>query len=282
MPEETIDCAWVEDNIDAWALGALDAGEARAIERHIASCGNCTELAARARDAAAALALAVPLTSASETLKARVMASASVLSAPPHARPQPRRWLQASAATLVAAGIGVIAWGGYLQSQVGDLRDRNASIGVAATVQSGQFATMRTELVQASAATLNSSAAQDAVFDIVSQPDVRRTPLNGTASAPTASGRYVWSPTGDLGVFVASKLPSLEDGKSYCLWLVYDDAWVYGGLFNVDATGSGRLVVRDVGDVAAHARLRGFAVTIESSAGAKTHSAETVMQSRFN
>ena len=52
MPEETINCVWVDDNVDAWALGALDAGEARAIETHIASCGNCTDLAARAHDAA--------------------------------------------------------------------------------------------------------------------------------------------------------------------------------------------------------------------------------------
>ncbi len=282
MPDSDIVCTWVEENIDAWALGALDAVDARTIDTHIASCTGCAALAERAQDAAASLALAVPLTSASETLKARVMASASVLSAPANARPRPRRWLQASAATLVAAGIGVIAWGGYLQSQVGDLRDRNATIGVAATVQSSQFATMRTELVQASAATSNSSAAQDAVFDIVSQPDVRRTSLNGTASAPAAMGRYVWSPTGDVGAFVATKLPQLAEGKAYCLWLVYDDGWVYGGLFSPDAAGTGRLVVHDFADIAAHGRLRGFAVTIESSAGVKSHSADTVLQSPFN
>ena len=276
------DCEFVTQNIDAWALGALDAVEARAIESHIAGCADCAALAERARDAAASLALAVPLTSASETLKARVIAAASVLSDASPARPRSRRLWQASAAAVVAAGFGAIAWGGYLQSQVGDLKDRNAVIRVDATSQSSQFATMRTELVQASAVSAGSSAAQDAVFDIVSQPDVRRTPLTGTAAAPAASGRYVWSPTGSIGALVATKLPRLPEGKSYCLWLVYDDSWVVGGLFDIDSTGTGRLVVRD-GDIEdAHAQLRGFAVTVEASIGVKQHTGATVMQSPMN
>jgi anti-sigma factor RsiW len=47
------DCEAVRDDIDAWALGALDAEEARALEAHLASCDECRALADTAVESAA-------------------------------------------------------------------------------------------------------------------------------------------------------------------------------------------------------------------------------------
>lgn len=277
-----MDCETVTDNVDAWALGALDAADAIALESHIEGCAECALLADDARDAAAAFALAVPLVSASPALKARVMASASLVGAPVRHPVTSQRWWFGVAAAAVVAGVGAMAWGGYLQTQVNGLHDSEAQAHVAATAQSNQFATMRTELVQSSAQNVSLANNQDAVVDIVSQADVKRVPMSGTALAPDASGRYIWSRTGGLGALVVSNLPPLPEGKSYCMWVVYENTWTNGGLFSVDSTGAGRLIVRDIADGADHGTFHGFAVTIEPSTGVTKHTGATVLQSPIN
>jgi hypothetical protein len=281
-----IDCEAVREDIDAWALGALGDAESRAINAHIAGCAECALLADDARAAAAAFALAVPLVAADPSLKARVMAAATLVDTQ-HARTQRsqrvRRWWFTAAAAAFIFGIAAIAWGSYVQTQVNDLRDREASVGTDATAQSSQFATMHTELVQASERNVNLATNQDAVIDIVSQPDVQRLPMAGTTSAPSASGRYLWSRSAGMGALVASNLPPLPQGQSYCMWLVYANAWVNGGLFGVDDTGAGRLIVRDVADATAdQGAFKGFAVTVEPSAGGTKHTGVTVLQTATN
>jgi hypothetical protein len=275
-----LDCDGVEENIDAWALGALDVEESTALDAHVAGCAACRLLMDAASARAAAIAMAVPLVSASHQLKARVMAAASVMSdLPPRRAASGSRWWFAGAAAAVTFGLGALAWGGYLQTQVSDLHDREARIRTDATAQSSQFATMRTELVQASAKNVSLGSDQDAVLDIVSRPDLQRLPMSGTTAAPTASGRYIWSRSGGLGALVASNLPALADGRAYCLWVVYENAWIRGGTFGVDQTGSGRLIVHDLGNGQDHGAFRGFAVTIEPSTATTQHSGATVLQS---
>ena len=140
-----------------------------------------------------------------------------------------------------------LSWGVVLQRRVDRLGDRNVSIAIDATAQSDQLATVQTQLVQMTdfnTKLADAVGSQDAVLDIVSQPDVRRIPMNGTATAPTASGRYLWSETENLGALVATNLPSLPEGQAYQMWAVYPDRWVAGGTFATDAGGHGQLVVR--------------------------------------
>jgi anti-sigma factor RsiW len=278
-----IDCEAVRDGIDAWALGALDAAETRALESHLAGCAACTALADEARGAAGALALAVPLAPAPPSLKGRVMASAGLRTEVSAGRlSATRRWWGMAAAASIVIGAGVIAWGGYLQTRVNDLEDRDVRAQGAATAQSSQFATMRTELVQASAQNVSLASNQDAVLDIVSQADVQRLPMSGTSMAPSASGRYIWSRTGGLGALVASNLPPLPEGQSYSMWVVYENAWINGGSFTVDASGGGHLIVRDLADGQDHGAFRGFAVTVEPSTGATKRTGAMVLQTGLN
>jgi anti-sigma-K factor RskA len=268
-----MDCEAVRDNIDAWALGALEAGEARALEAHVAGCAACAALAGAAREGAASLALAVPLVSASPALKARVMASAPAFAGIPARAPSrmPRWWLAATAAAILV-GLGALGWGAYLQTRVNDLHNREARARVDATAQSGALATMRAGL----------AGNQDAVLEIVSQADVKRLPMSGTDAAPSAKGSYVWSRAGGLGALIATNLPPLPEGQSYCMWVVYQNAWVNGGLFTADETGTGRLIVRNLGDGQDRGAFRGFAVTVEPSTGTTKHTGATVLQSQLN
>ena len=176
-----------------------------------------------------------------------------------------------------------MSWGAVTQQRVSDLQSDNNRLVVAATSQTNQFGTVHAEVSMASAQNLALANQQDAMFEVVSQPDVKRIQLTGTSANPDATGRYVWSASTKLGVLVARDLPPLADGEKYCLWLVYETAWVSGGLFDVDDTGAGRLVVQDGDDGTAHGAFKGFAVTVEPAAttGA-THTGPTMMMANVD
>jgi hypothetical protein len=275
------DCDSIREDIDAWAIGALDADDARALDTHIAGCAACARLADAARDDAGALALAVPIVGGGPALKARIIASAAVLTEMPkrESRGSPRRWW-ASAAAAVIVGAGLLGWVAYLQSQVGDLKDRNAAVRADATAQAGRFATVTTELQAMASANGDLARTQDVMLELMSQPDVRGMDLAPAGDAPSATARYVWSRSSETGALVARDLPPLPEGQSYCMWLVYENAWVVGGIFRPDADGTGHLIVQNIdgGDDAGRGRFRGFAVTIEPSTGAQRHTGPTILQ----
>ncbi len=247
-----MDCQAARDDIDAYAIGALDAEEALALEAHLRACDDCSALLDRALDAAASLALSAPLVAGGGALRARVLASAAVLSGGPPSAP---RWWGAAAAALIMLSAGAMAWSGYLQKRVNDLERAN-------------------DRVQASA------AAQDELVDIALQPDVARVTMNGAGPAPSASGGYLWSPAREVGALVASGLPPLAEGQSYQMWIVYKDRWVSGGTFTVDASGHGRLVVKpgDAGKPDSAPPLW-FCVTVEPAGGSAKHTGAMVLRS---
>jgi len=278
-----VECEGFREDIDAWALGALEADEASQLERHLAACDECSRLAEGAREAAGSLALAVPLQAASSSLKAKVMAGAAVLA---EERPQRRRgwrYWPAAAAAGIALGAGLVAWGAYMQTEVNDLRDENARIEAGATEQSERLATASSRIVQMTAARREDLLAADAVTEIVTQDDVARLAMSGTSAAPEATGRYVWSCTAEMGALVVRDLPPLTEGTRYCLWLVYEHDWVLGGQFDVDADGDGRLIVTDLEiDADETGRLEGFAVSVEPAGEVTKHTGETVLRATLD
>lgn len=276
-----MDCETAREHMDAAALGALDAEEARAFSAHVASCTECTRLLDSAREAASSLGLAVPLHGASATLKSRVMASAGVLT--DMARGRAPRWWQAAVAAALIVGVGAVAWGAMTQRRVDDLESRNASISADATAASRQLAVVNARLVEASSATNtleDTVSSQQAVLDVVMLPDLQNTELIGTVMAPYAKGRCLWSRQQALGAFLAEDLPPPPAGWSYQMWIVYEDLWLRGGSFDVDDDGRGRLIVRrpeaDTGDLGAFV---GFAVTMERSQAPSQPGTQLVLHS---
>jgi len=238
-----IDCMAAREDIDAHAIGALDAAEASALEAHLAGCPGCAQLAAEARDGVFALALTVPLASGGQALKARVLASAAVLDDVSGGR---RRsfWWQAAAAALVLVSLGGLSWGVVLQRRLASVRHE-----------------------------------RDLVLSIASRPDLVRLQMTGTSAAPSASGQYLWSSTEARGALVAENLPPLPEGKTYQLWAVYPDKWVSGGRLPIDAEGNGSVIVRFSGDAPGGKPLW-FCVTVEPVPDGARHSDAMVLRSQ--
>lgn len=271
------DCAAVREDIDAWALGALDAEETRALEAHLETCAGCRALADAAVESAASLGLAVPMHAASATLKSRIMASAAVLT--DIRRPRRTRWWAAAVAALVVGVVGAGSWAVVTQSRVDDLEGQNATLSAGATAQARAFGEVSALEAQHS----DTIATQDAMLEIVLQPDAQRTDLVGTEKAPGATGRCVWSQARESGALLVDGLPQPREGAVYTMWIVYERKWLEAGDFTVDDDGDGRLVMDAWGDDGGDwGAFEGFAVTTEPATGASGDHGEPVMRSVFS
>jgi len=275
-----MNCEAAREQLDAWALGALDVYDARSLESHLADCLDCAPLAAAAREHAAMIAMAVPLAAASSTLKARVMASARALS--DTGRGRRGDWWRAGAAAAAVISIAAVSWGAVMQLQADDLRDGRSALAAGATAQSTDLAAVHTQVVELAIERNDldeTIETQNAILEVALRQDVEWTVLEGTEFAPGASARCAWSRTLGLGALIAENLPLPPSGKAYHMWLVYESGWVNAGRFIVDSEGRGRLVVRRVWSEESPGKLAGFAVTMEDAAEPTRPSDQLVLTS---
>jgi anti-sigma-K factor RskA len=276
-----MNCEEAQELLDAYSLGALEKSEARRVEKHLARCADCRLLHLQAAETAALLALAAPLRRASPTLRLRLRQRVAPR---PALRwfPAPRLSWAAAAAALAVVSLGALSWGGFLQTQVNDLKadsDRYAVL-YNELQQSGQTvdvlqkalteAAFRQENIQ------NSIQEQDQAMRVVALSGGGSENLVGTAPASSASGRYLWSDEENLGVLFLVNLPQLSEDQVYQLWLLREgDTPVSGGIFSAQADGSARLLVK-AGDLGA--TLTGMAITVEPAGGSATPTGDIVLQ----
>ena len=186
------------------ALGAAEPSEIARVEAHAADCPVCREELAGLREAAGALAVAVPQEEAPPALKGSIMeivrAEAAERAAreepapPPAARPRRGRWLPGlrpwpAVAALAAVAALLLAWN--IALQVGGDGGGGAEV-----------------------ATL---------------------PVAGTAAAPGVTGRLIYVPGEDTAVMRLERLPPLDPGDAYQLWVLRDGRARSAGL--LEATG---------------------------------------------
>jgi anti-sigma-K factor RskA len=204
--------------LEAYALGAVAPEEGAHIEEHLADCLACWEHLSQCQQAAALLALAVPLEEPCEGLRQRIIAQAQ-REAEPAAEPSPtgRGWrlprLLAVGATAVAvAAVGALSWSlvetHNLRSDYNDIQQQAAI--------TGQRANIASQLVS-----------------IMSRPDVEKQVMvaSGIAVAAGASCYYAWTSAGKLGALVCHDLPEPPEHKVYQIWLSGGQGLVSGGTF---------------------------------------------------
>ena len=215
-----ISCEEVRDALDAYALGAADAADSRAIEEHVADCVRCWEELSRAQRTAALVALSAPVTQAPEGLAARIMEAAgrecSVERPKAGAGPALGRlrlgWPAAAGALGIAAA-AALAFASFLQIQMNDLRNDKDELAL-------QLASTR-DTVEEQARVITISAAsdtQDMVMEAVAAPE-------------GAWGEYFWSRSAGGGFIVCHDMPALPEGEVYQAWFEVDGKQVPAGTF---------------------------------------------------
>ena len=156
---------------------------------------------------------------------------------PPAARRHPRIWLPLSLAALLALfAIGL--W--RTRAQISERDTQIAALEQQLTQQKQEIAWLR-------------------------DPSVQLALLSGVNPAPDAKGKMVWNPTVSRGIFYASSLPDLSEGKDYQLWVIGNAGPVSAGVFSPNQQGNAVITISRIEGTAQGALQ--FAVTIEPRGG---------------
>jgi anti-sigma-K factor RskA len=198
----------VLDSLPAYALGSLDAHEARRIEEHLSSCSICRDESNSLRTVAEQLSFAAPIAAPSPDLKERLMQRVRTAREEQRvpAQTAKRPWLErllpvwglASLCLLIGlAGSNLVLWQRLNQLQIG-----TTSLGM------------------------------------------RAVPLSAPVTGSTATGFVLISADGEDGALIVDGLPPLEEGQEYQLWLIRDGQRISGAVFSTDENNYGGTRIR--------------------------------------
>jgi anti-sigma-K factor RskA len=242
-------CDDLREDLEAYALGALEAAESRRIELHIAECEECAEIVHDYQHAVAHLSVAVPLFHASPRLKTRVMGGVSMntVSIPPILR---SGWVMATAAAvLIGIAIGGAVWASIVSSEVGRLKEQNERLIAITDLDASQRAAILQVQTQLSTArneqerlstTLDEYAT---LVQIALDPDLVPTQLEGTPLANASSCSYVWSVKQSIGALTCKNMPSTSFDTVYELWAQKGNDTLPLGTFAPRGDGTASLLV---------------------------------------
>jgi anti-sigma-K factor RskA len=222
------------EDLGAYVLGVLPAGDRAALEAHLSGCAACTAELRRLAPVPAALARSVPQVDPPAALRARVLSSvASVhgdVARPDAAAPAVRRgspalmWLPVAASLLLAVVSSAYAW--RLSGRMADLERGLADANARALAGEARLVEVRRTV----------DDAQSAVT-ILTSDDVVRVTLAGLPTAPGATARaFVSASRGVL--FTGAGLPPPPSGRVYQLWVVTPQQQaISAGLVTADSAG---------------------------------------------
>jgi len=201
----------IEGLMPAYALGAVDPDESRAVEAHLRACATCRDLLTEYRDLSGDLLFAAPPMAAPAGITERMRQRL----APVRHEAAPRAWwtrlrgaflVPALAAAVLLLLVTNLYWFGRMNRL-----DRQV-----------------TEQASLVASLANAPA----------------TALRAEASAPYAQGVVYKSNSGQAALLCVYGMPALPSDKSYQLWLIKDGKRESGGVFQVSEGGFGFLMVK--------------------------------------
>ena len=188
----------VLESLPAYALGSLDASEAKMVAQHLAGCHICRSELQVFQEVAGQIALTAPQTELSGDLKPRLMERIHSLN---QRQSRPERWRFTRQLIPIGAMVGLVL--------------------IATLAVSNLLLWNRLNQLEVLAGPLG----------------MRAIALQNTDAAPTASGFVVIGADGDNGVLVVDELPALDSQREYQLWLVRNGSNTSGAVFSVDESG---------------------------------------------
>jgi len=106
------------------------------------------------------------------------------------------------------------------------------------------------------------------------QTSLRTVLLQGTDTAPNATGLLVISLDGSHGTIVVDHLPVLSESQQYQLWLIRDGKRTSGGVFSVDEKGYKGMYIKSPEPLSSYT---GVGITIEPAGGSPGPTGEKVL-----
>ncbi|MFZ2022094.1 MAG: anti-sigma factor [Terracidiphilus sp.] len=232
------------EDLDLYALGALDGGEKQALEAHLRDCPACRQQLAAARQRTALIGLAAPPVAPRSQVKSALMDKVRAekrpvsQSSPSKTR---KRW-----GLRFSLGFGLAT----------------AVLAFATYELAKQDLDRARQLKQLQAQLSQNEAALQAMGQVTGAPDSAQITLLQQPGGPPGQAHVTYNARLGLGVYSGQIAPA-PAGKSYQLWLVpASGAPVNAGLVGANQ-GNGAVVMRLTPGLAAKA----FAVTLEPQGG---------------
>jgi anti-sigma-K factor RskA len=242
----------VAEQLDLYALGALEGEERREVELHLASCADCTGTLAETRGVLALLSFTVPPAVPPDRVKQQLFERIRRESVAPAPKKQSLRpntemrsiswWNRIWAPAAVAfAALAVFLWVSNNR-----LADEIVSLRKAAIEQKAQLEHFR------------------AVSQMVLSPDTVSVNLASVRPDFAGGGRVLYNARRGALVYSGS-VPPLAAGKAYELWVVPQAGKpIPAGLLSVSASGEGSVVLPQI---PAGVAFKAFAITLEPAGG---------------
>jgi anti-sigma-K factor RskA len=231
------------EQADEYAIGALEPEMERLVTLHCAECVSCREIVFESERVAANLAMTVPLRPAPRHLKKKVRVRAGIDR--PGLLHYAVRFGQA-AAVFAAVAIAVAALTGMvsMRGQVNELRQANDQL-------DRQIRDVASQEVEIFALSVRLAEAERRAADLEALAETDRellaamlSPDSDVAEVVTlpqgrgSIGRLVWEEDQNRLWFVARKLPPLEEGQTYQLWVDTGEETISFGTFRPDESGT--------------------------------------------
>ena len=243
-----------EDDLEAYALGALDGAAALEVESHLSHCFHCSRTLAALETAAAALALAVPQQRPPAGLQAGLMAQLppsdqAAMEQRPAAAPAGRaalsNYLMPLAAVLVIGLFAAALLLNFLNAnRLNDLQQESAAAAARLNqLESGQAAA-DTRLEQLTAGTAHADTALKhlmAADYLMAQQSTQPLPLQPTSGDSQSEGLLLVTQDGRRAVLMLANTARESPARSYRVWLARNGQQVPMGTINVDAAGWGTM-----------------------------------------
>jgi hypothetical protein len=260
-----------KEMLAAEALGALDAGDAIALEAHLQSCSECSSQRSEWENTAASLAFAAlgaKTLEPSPQLRSKILEAvrndAAVVTqakttdgdrAPasnviPLSHGRLRTWTAAQAWGAIAAGLVFV----ILFASLFILWNQNRAA--------------RRELARLSEQVRDAQeqvSRQREAIEIMAAPGTRMSELSGTSVMPDAHAMLAYDKSG-RAILMAKGLPPAPAGKAYQLWFIADGRPMPGKVFTTDE--SGTATMNDQVPVEAR-NAATFAITLEPENGVR-------------
>ena len=217
MSTEQMDCEQVAEILDAYSLGASEPDEARGLESHVSDCVRCWEQLSEAQQAAAMLALAVPMEAAPVTLEDRIMREAVRQSRPASGLFDRFRvgW-PAAAGVFGLAGVVALVFAAVLQVQLSDLRGENSDLENLVAVEE--------QTIQDIRGIMTVFLRADDLATVAVEPV--------DSEAAEAAVTYSWSRKDRTGFILCEGLPPLAHGEVYQAWFTLEGGPQSAGTFS--------------------------------------------------
>lgn len=213
MKPQTINCEQLRELLPAYGMGIVDLEESRLVEDLLPLCPEAAKELDNYRQMADDLLLDVPQMEPPAALLDHILDATS---------DETRRRFAAwpfRQALLAAAVALLLALNGVLVLQLLDLNQR--------------YDALSRQLDSRTALLANVAGDDLLTFELIDARD----------SAPVAGGRLLCHPQERSAILQVENFPSLSRNMVYQVWLIRDDQRTSGGLFEVDSTGRGTLVI---------------------------------------